>query len=136
MVTQPEPPAEIRGQTPLRIIPPPEQVSIAIPLGEWDSLVNRVESCRVSVQWWSVAYSIAFGAGITAGLSIAPIAVSDLPALVFTLYAVIGAVGLSSGVILVLAQKQISKGQESQIDQLLSEMNRTRNRYIPPENPS
>jgi len=125
VVTQPEPPAEIRGQTPLRIIPPPEQVSIAIPLGEWDSLVNRVESCRVSVQWWSVAYSIAFGVGITAGLSISTIAVSDLPAWVFTLYAVIGAVGLSSGVILVLAQKQISRGQEFQIDQLLSDMNRT-----------
>ena len=136
MVTQPEPPAEIRGQTPLRIIPPPEQVSIAIPLGDWDSLVNRVESCRVSVQWWSVAYSIAFGVGITSGLSIATIAVSDLPAWVFTLYAVIGAVGLSSGLILVLAQKQISRGQEFQIDQLLADINRTRNRYIPPENPS
>ena len=136
MATQPEPPAEIRGQTPLRIIPPPEQVSIAIPLGEWDSLVNRVEACRVSLQGWSVAYSLAFGVGITAGLSIGPIAFSELPTWVLTLYAVICSVGLSSGAILVFAQRSISKGQQSQIDSLLAEMNRTRDSYVPPSVPS
>ena len=136
MAEQPEPPREIRVETPLRIITPPEQVGIPIPLGDWDSLVNRVESCRVSVQWWSVAYSVAFGVGVTAGLSIAPVAFSGLPGWVLTLYAVICSVGLVSGSILVFAQKTISKGQESQIDRLLSDMNRTRDLYIPPNNPS
>ena len=79
MAEQHERPQEIQVGTRLRIITPPDQVSIPIPLEQWDSLLNRVDSCRVSVQWWSVAYSIAFGVGVTAGLSIAPVAISGLP---------------------------------------------------------
>ena len=129
---QPERPSEIRFEAAIRIMTPPEQISIPIPLQEWNALLSKVESCRVFVQWWSIAYSIAFGVGATAGLSIAPIVYSDLPGWVLTLYAVVCSVGLTSGAILILAQRTIAKGQHSQIDSLLSDIQRTRDIYVPP----
>lgn len=128
----PQRPPDVRVEAAMRIMTPPERVSIPIPLEDWDSLVNRIETCRVSLQWWSIAYSIALGIGATAGLSIAPIFFSELPDWVLTLYTVICSVGLTSGIILMVAQRALSRGQQSQIDSLLIDMNRTKDSYAPP----
>ena len=95
-------------------------------------MVQRVNSCKLSVQPWAVAYSIAFGVGVTAGLSLAPIAFSQLPWWVLTIYVVSCALGLVSGVVLVIAERALARGQRSQIDQLVSDMNQMKHSFIPP----
>jgi hypothetical protein len=70
--------------------------------------------------------------GVSAGLSIAPIAFSQLPWWVLTIYIVFCALGLGSGIILVIAEKALTGGQQSQIDSLISDMKRTRVSFVPP----
>ena len=132
MAGQPEHPVEIRVETQHRIMIRPEQVSMPIPLEEWDGLVSRVNSCRITLQPWSVAYSVAFGVGVTAGLSIAPIVFSQLPQWVLTTYIVFCALGLVSGIILVVAERALGHSQQSQIDHLISDMDRTRSSFTEP----
>ena len=132
MPEQSEQPLEIRVETSQRIIIRPEQVSMPIPLEEWDALVGRLDLCKVSVRLWSVAYSVAFAVGVTAGLSIAPIVFSQLPQWVLTTYIVFCALGLISGIILVIAERALGHSQQSQLDHLISDMHRTRSSFTEP----
>lgn len=130
MVEQPERPPGTRITTSTRILTRPEQVSMPISLEEWDGLVNRVESCQTTIQPWSLGYSVAFGVGVTAGLSIAPIAFSQLPWWVLTIYIVFCALGLSLGIILVIAERALAHRQQSEIGQLVSDMKRIKASFI------
>ncbi len=129
MAGQSQEPIGTRLERYLRIMSPLEQVAIPIPLEEWDRLINRINSCKVSLQPWSTACSIALGIGVTSGLSIAPIAVSNLPWWVLTIYIVLCALGLGTGVILFIAGKTLARTQQSQIDLVTSEMERTRESF-------
>jgi hypothetical protein len=129
---QPEQRSEIRFQTSHLIITRPEQVSIPIPLDEWDELVDSVRSCRVTIYPWAIAYSVAFGVGVTAGLSIAPIAFSRLPWWVLTIYTVFCALGLGMGIICVVAERVLARRQQSQIDRLIFQMERTKAAFTQP----
>ena len=91
------------------ILSPLEQVAIPIPLEEWDRLISRINACKVSLQPWSTACSISLGIGVTSGLSIAPIAVSNLPWWVLTIYIVLCVLGLGAGVILFIAGKALAR---------------------------
>jgi len=73
---------------------------------------------------------VLFGVGATAGLSIAPLAIVDVAPWVVTIYAVICAAAIAAGVALVTAEKALAGQQGSQIDQLVSEMDATRESFI------
>jgi hypothetical protein len=90
---------EVRLPTEIDLLVPGRRTAIAVYLDEWEALVNRIESCKVSLRPWSIAYSVAFAVGVTAGLSIAPLAFAQLPSWVLTTYIVICALGLGSGAI-------------------------------------
>ena len=116
------------------ILSPLEQVAIPIPLEEWDRLISRINACKVSLQPWSTACSISLGIGVTSGLSIAPIAVSNLPWWVLTIYIVLCVLGLGAGVILFIAGKALARIQQSQIDFVTSDMERIRESFGLPHN--
>ncbi len=88
--------------------------------------MGKVASCRVAVHPWSIAYSVAFTLGVTAGLSIAPLAFAELPLWVLTVYIALCAVGLVSGLILVVAERVSAQSQRGQIDNLISDMGNIR----------
>ena len=111
---------------------PRERIAIPIYLDEWDELVERIESCKVSLQPWSIAYSVAFAVGVTAGLSIAPVAFGGLPAWVMTAYIVICALGLAIDSTCIIAERVLAKGQRSQIDDLVSHMERIKQPFSDP----
>ena len=113
------------------LLPPPQQY-MPIPLEEWDRLIGRIESCKMSTHPWSVAYSVAFGVGVTAGLSIAPIAFSRLPWWVLTVYIVLCAVGLVSGIIFVVGERTLARSQRGQIDNRISDMRSIRASFTTP----
>ena len=123
-------PLDIQIETRLRIMAPPEQVSMPIPVQTWNDLTGRLNSCKASFRPWAVAYSVLFGVGATAGLSIAPLAIVDVAPWVVTIYAVICAAAIAPGVALVTAEKALAGQQGSQIDQLVSEMDATRESFI------
>ena len=132
MSDQSEQPLEIRVETRQRIIIRPEQVSMPIPLEEWNALVGRLDLCKVSVRPWAVAYSVAFGVGATAGLSVASLAFSQSPWWVLTAYIVLSALGIVSGCICVIAERALMENQQSQVDHLTSDMNRIRDSFSEP----
>ena len=117
-----------------RVLKPPDPVYLLIPVEEWDRLAERLESCKVSLRLWSVAYSIMFGIAITAGLSIAPIALSDVSGWVLNVYIAVAAASLAAGIVMVIAEKLAAKYQAEQIDDLIADMARKRNSPIPLEN--
>ena len=118
----------------IRALPPPEPVYLLIPVEEWDRLAERLESCKVSLRLWSVAYSIMFGIAITAGLSIVPIAASDVSGWVLNVYIAVAAASLAAGIAMVIAEKLAAKYQAEQIDDLIADMARKRNSPMPLEN--
>ena len=117
-----------------RVLTPRDPVYLLIPVEEWDRLAERLESCKVSLRLWSVAYSIMFGIAITAGLSIAPIALSDVSGWVLNVYIAVAAASLAAGIAMVIAEKLAAKYQAEQIDDLIADMARKRNSPIPLEN--
>lgn len=117
-----------------RVMPPQEPVYLLIPIEDWDRLMERLEACKISLRLWSVAYSIMFGIAITAGLSIVPIAASDVAGWVLNLYIAVTAAALAGGIALVISERFAAKRHASQIDDLISDMIWKRNSLIPPEN--
>ena len=115
-------------------MPPQEPVYLLIPIEDWDRLMERLEACKISLRLWSVAYSIMFGIAITAGLSIVPIAASDVAGWVLNLYIAVTAAALAGGIALVISERFAAKRHASQIDDLISDMIWKRNSLIPPEN--
>ena len=120
-----------------RILFHPERTSMLISIAEWDSLLARVKSCKVSLQLRALAASVAFAVGVTAGLSIIPILFSQLPIWVLIAYAVTCAFGIGIGIGLVIAARSDSHSQQSHIDDLIADMEKRRAPFSnpPPEHP-
>ena len=120
-----------------RILFHPERTSMLIAIAEWDSLLARVKSCKVSLQLRALAASVAFAVGVTAGLSIIPILFSQLPIWVLIAYSVTCAFGIGIGIGLVIAARSDSHSQQSHIDDLIADMEKRRAPFsiLPPEHP-
>ena len=129
MENQPIEPGEIQLGTTLRLVLPQPRTAMPIYLDDWEDLGERVESCKVSLQPWSIAYSVAFAVGVTAGLSILPLAFANLPSWVMTVYIAICALGLGIGVICVIAERVLAKTQHSQIEDLIGHMERLKQQF-------
>ena len=114
---------------PMRVISRPMQVALPVPLGDWNRLMVQIESCRASFQLWAIAYSVFFAIGVTAGLSIIPLMVSQPPIWALTIHIVICAVGLAVGLALVVSERALARRQHSAIDQLIADMKRVRDTF-------
>ena len=82
---------------------------------------------------WAVAYSVLFGIGVTAGLSIAPLMVSDAPSWAVPSYGATCASALVIAVAFVFVDKSLTKHQVSQISHLVDEMEQIRDESIDEE---
>ena len=101
------------------------EASLVISVADWDSLLERVKACKPSFPFWTATYSVAFGIGITAGLSILPIAFApQMPGWVFTAYVTTSAVGFAAGILSVIAERAAARRQQSDIDRLVVELER------------
>lgn len=125
MTPSPNDPIEITVNLRERILFRPERTSIPVPVEEWDALIERVKACKPSFPFWTATYSVAFGIGITAGLSILPIAFApQMPGWVFTAYVTTSAVGFAAGIVSVIAERAAARRQQSDIDRLVVELER------------
>ena len=108
--------------------------SLVIPVTDWDRLISRIAAGKVSIQFRMLAASVAFAIGITAGLSIIPIAFAQLP--IWVLMAYIGAfnLGVGLGIGLVVAARSDARRQCSDIDDLIADMQKRRAPF--PNSPS
>jgi len=101
------------------------EASLVISVADWDSLLERVKAGKPAFPFWTATYSVAFGIGITAGLSILPIAFApQMPGWVFTAYVTTSAVGFVAGIVSVIAERAASRRQQSDIDRLVVELER------------
>lgn len=114
----------------LQVAVPREQVALAIPVAKWDELVARIQSFKTDFRFLTVAYSIFFGIGVTAGLSIAPLLISGIAAWVIGVYVAITICGFAIGAVLLVAERLLGKQQSSQITQLISEMQDLKDEFI------
>ena len=115
---------------PLRVVAPPEEVALAIPVAKWDELVARIQGFKPDFRPLAIAYSIFFGIGVTAGLSIAPLLISGIAAWVIGVYAAITICGFAIGAVLLVAERLLGKQQSSQIALLTSEMRDLKDEYL------
>ena len=102
------------------------EASLVISVADWDSLMSRIAACKVSVQFRMLAASVAFAVGITAGLSIIPIAFAQLPIWVLMAYIAAFNLGMGLGIGLVIAARSDARSQRSDIDGLLADMGERR----------
>ena len=109
---------------------PPTEEALVISVSDWDGLIRRITNLQADLRKLPVAYSIFFGVGVTAGLSLAPILISGLPTWVMMLYVAICAAALALGIGLLIADSVLSKQRSIQIDQLANEMTDIRDRYL------
>ena len=114
----------------LQVAVPREQVALAIPVAKWDELVARIQSFKTDFRFLTVAYSIFFGIGVTAGLSIAPLLISGIAAWVIGVYAAITICGFAIGGVLVVSERLLGQQQTSQIALLTSEMESLKDEYL------
>ena len=107
------------------ILFPAECASIPVPVEDWESLIARVKACKPSFPFWTATYSVAFGIGITAGLSVIPIAFApQMPDWVVTAYVTTSGMGFAAGIMAVIAEKAVSRHQQSDVDRLVAELER------------
>ena len=102
------------------------EASLVISVADWDSLMSRIAACKVSIQFRMLAASVAFAVGITAGLSIIPIAFAQLPIWVLMAYIAAFNLGVGLGLGLVIAARSDARSQRSDIDGLLADMGERR----------
>ena len=113
------------------ILFPPERTSMLIPVEDWDSLTTRIRACKAAFPFWTATYSVAFGIGITAGLSVIPIAFApQMPSWVLNAYVTTSAVGFVAGIISVIAERASSRRQQSDVDLLVAEMEQRKSSSI------
>ena len=117
----------------IQVALPRRSVHLLIPIDEWDRLTERLNTCKISLHLWSVAYSVMFGIAVTAGLSIIPIAASNFAEWVLGVYTAVASASLAAAIALVIAERYLAKSHESQIDDLISDMARRRNSFMPQE---
>ena len=120
-----------------RILFRPERTSMLIAITEWDSLLSRVKACKVSFRIRVAAYSFAFALGITAALSVIPMYFAQVPLWVLVAYGGVSLCGLVAGVILVIDGNAIARNQQTNIDDLVADMEKRRAPFSnpPPEPP-
>ena len=106
----------------MRLNYPTIQEGLVIPVSTWNGFIERVKESRQQFRPWSIAYSVLFGIGITAGLSIAPLLIADANLWIVAIYAVAAATSILVGVALVIMERQLARHQGSHINQLASEM--------------
>lgn len=114
----------------IRVTPTAEQAGLVVPMARWDALINRLQEIKPDFRPLTVAYSIFFGIGVTAGLSIAPLLVSGAAGWVIGIYVAITICGLVVGFSLAVTERLLGKQQSSQIDQLVSDMNDLKDEFI------
>lgn len=113
-----------------RIIPPPDEVALPIPVAKWEELIARIQGFQPNFRPWAVAYYICFIIGVSAGMFIAPLAVSGLPLWLTMAYATVAVIALTCGVAFVWAERTLCQQQTSQITQLTREMQNLKNEYL------
>lgn len=114
----------------MRLNYPPIQEGLAISVSDWDGLVQSIRNLQPDLRRLPVAYSIFFGVGVTAGLSIAPLLISSLPLWVILVYVAICAAALALGVGLLIADRVLSKQRSIQIERLTDEMTTIKEKYL------
>ena len=114
----------------LRVWHPAVRDALAVPVSTWDRLIQRIDAFKPEFRPWSVAYSVLFGIGVTAGLSIAPLIVSDAPSWAVPTYAAICGSALIIGTAFLFTEKSLTKHQVSQISQLAHEMEHIRDESL------
>ena len=106
------------------------QDNLVVPVSTWNGFIERVKGSRPEYRPWSIAYSVLFGIGITAGLSIAPLLIADANFWIVAIYAGAAATSILVGVALIFMERQLTRHQGSQIHQLASEMLQIRDERI------
>ena len=106
------------------------QDNLVVPVSAWNGFIDRVKRSRQQFRPWSISYSVLFGIGITALLSIAPLLIADANLWIVAIYAIAAATSILVGVGLIFMERQLTKYQASDIDQLASEMMQIRDERI------
>ena len=106
------------------------QDNLVVPVFAWNGFIDRVKRSRQQFRPWSISYSVLFGIGITALLSIAPLLIADANLWIVAIYAIAAATSILVGVGLIFMERQLTKYQASDIDQLASEMMQIRDERI------
>ena len=106
------------------ILFPAERASIPVPVEDWDSLIERVKAGKPSFPFWTATYSVAFGIGATAVLSIIPMYFAQVPLWVLVAYSGVSLCGFVAGIISFIAERAASRRQQSDIDRLVVELER------------
>ena len=82
---------------------------------------------------WVIAYSVLFGIGITAGLSIAPLIIANTNFWVVATYAAACATSMLVGAALIFMERQLTGHQNFHIGQLACEMKQIRDESLDDE---
>ena len=114
----------------LRVRRPPIRDALVVPLVVWDRLIQRLNSFKSDSRPWAVAYSVFFGIGVTAGLSIVPLTISDAPSWAVPTYSAICASAFIIGVAFVFVERSLTKHRVSQIGQMADEMEQIRDESL------
>ena len=101
-----------------------------IPLATWNRCIQRIDANKSKFRPWAIAYSVLFGIGGTAGLSIAPLMASSPPSWAVPIYSAICVATLVAGIAFVFVERSLSKQQLSQFDQLIGEMEQLRDESL------
>ena len=118
-------PQVVKILSPYEVRKPAPQDALVVTFLMWESLTERIRSCKVSTNFWSVTYSVAFGAGYR-GLIHYPHRVYPDSRLGADDIHRRHRVGLGIGVVSLIAEKSCTRQQHSDIDLLVAEMERTR----------
>lgn len=120
----------------MRLNYPSTQEGLVIPVSTWNGFIERVNESRQQFRPWSIAYSVLFGIGITAGLSIAPLLIADANIWIVAVYAGATATSLLVGIALIFMERQLTRHQGSHINQLAGEMVQIRDESLDDESVS
>lgn len=106
------------------ILFPAERASIPVPVEDWESLIARVKAGKPSFPFWTATYSVAFSIGVTAALSIIPMYFAQVPLWVLVAYGGLSHCGFVGGIIAFIAERAVSRHQQSDVDRLVAELER------------
>ena len=98
-------------------------------------MIQRINALKPGFRPWAIAYSVLFGIGATAGLSIVPLMNSDAPSWAVPTYAATCASALVTAVAFVFVDKSLTRHEVSHITQLVGEMEQIRDESSDEESP-
>ena len=114
----------------VRLNYPATQEGLVIPVSVWNGLIGRIKGLKHEFRPWSVAYSVFFGMGATAGLSIAPLMISDAPSWAVPTYGGACVSAIVIGVGFLFVDRSLTRQQSSNIGQLAGELEKIRDESI------